>query len=437
MRNKVQAVLTALFAGYIIYLFFAGHDDNFLSLIFRWGELTVIFFMIAGIIKYILNQVTLIKEPGKRLYPAIIVISFSMTVFAGFFNLFSEKFVWENSVREHPEFLSGISMAVIESDTYFKHHPAKNKLALFVSGRVFSDYTPSDTLLKKSSMKLADYRLLLAGSKDAVLYDKTVFNSDDMRNIGRLVERTTTVSRSMVSILNPAMNDIKQWFTDSLFHDIENNEINDLAVSGTVIKGTGDILKENIKIQLSSFGRTDASVYNSLISFNNFISSEEFVSKISETFKDQYPDYLTSYGAQIATASFMNTGYSRHIPVRGVLRWIYRNIFDPLYSTFMAVILITMLLALLRVINVRSFSYSVISVSVLFSLIGFLPFTSGFIKLLPDGWKGPLSQNWLMNVPSLSVFRAVVIGVGIGVIFTFFNKISDFYKNNGISDNEQ
>ncbi len=413
-----------LLAIFILYSFFAGYNDSVLALVFRWGEITVIFFLLAGIIKYIAKNVSLLQKPGNRLYPGIIACSFAITVLAGFLNLFSGRFAWENTLKDHPDFLFGVSLSVIESDPYFRHHPSKNKLALFISGRVYKDFVPSEIVLEKAGVSLGEYSDL---TEKIVSGSETIFNKDDLRNLEILIERSVNVSRSVVLTIYPAMSDMKQWFNSSLYLmenivPIETVKISDLQINGIPVNGTGDILKNKVMEHISLDEGLKESNLSGYISFNNFIADDSFSDLLGETFHPRFPDYLTLQGSKAVTASFFRTGYYHHISVRGVLRWIYRVIIDPLYSTFMAVMFVWMVLAAFHTLNIRSFSYLVITVSALLTMVGFLPF------VVSSGYSG-ISSKWLMDVPSLSVFRAVLIGTGTGVLYVYFIKAADLFKN--------
>ena len=418
MKSLVLPVFTAFTVMFVLYSHFTGYNDGLLTNILRWGEITVVFFLLAGIVRYIVKQTAKVRTGVKPIYPAIVTASFFITVFAGFFNFAGERFAWENLIRDHPEHLYDVSLSVIESDPYFRHHPSKNKLALIVANRVNSGFVPSEEILARSDISFSGFKTLISNQGMAP-GDSVILNEDDMRLIEPLSARTASVSREIVAIMLPLAGDIRDWLSSVLilFDDsgfvADTTVLKDLVLNGVAVEGSTDILE---KIMLEDPAKPHSSV----------ISQKDMAYAISDTVFHRFAGNMSQASFRTAVHSFLKTGASHHTPVRGILRWIYRTFFDPLYATLMAIVMLTMLLAIFNVLNFRSYSYGVITVSALFVMAGFLPYSCSYF---PQEWSGPFIDGWIMNVPSLAALRGVLLGTGSGVIYLYFRRTFSFIND--------
>ncbi len=434
----IQAAL-AIFTLIVLYNLLTGHNYRFLSLMFRWGEITVVFFLMAGILRFIVKKAEKIKSGENRVYSVVIVISFALTVFAGFFNLASERFAWENMVRDHPQYLLDVTKAVIEDDPYLRHHPSKNKLVLLIASRSSNDFTPSKEMLLNAGMTFGDFRSISGKSGVVSHYDSvtlSVINKDDLRLIPPLVEKVNLVSQKVVAAMLPFAPSVKQWFISSLtlfdgtdisMSDLETKHFSDLMLGDTYVEGSGELLNKAIGRFISGFGQPSLPKVDIGASFNKVFSDPDLTERISEVIYPELSTDLSKSGTRLVVTSFLKTGVSSLTPVRGILRWIYRHVFDPLYSAFGALLLIFTMFAVFKVFNHRSYSYAVISLSFIVVLTGFLPQIDTFLyNIMPDGWEGPGSSEWMISVPALAAFKAVLIGAGIGVTYIYLRSVFSF-----------
>jgi len=422
MSMVILKAITGIVFIFIMLSYFAGYELDLFAELLRWGEITVIFFLMSGVMIYIGSQIKNLKKKEGRFYNIVIVISFALTVSAGFLNFANERFAWENILRDFPSFLFEVSDSVISSDSYFKHHPAKKKLALFLSKKVNSDFVPTEEMLKDAGVSFEGFKSMTVKpgivSSGAIL---NILNEDDMQLVEPLSGKVTEVSKKVVKVMIPVIPDIKQWYIDST-EIIEKSGadedvvVNDLYIDGLKVDNSAAILKKRVFEQKPH-------------SFISVVSSDDLANAISDVLYERFKEDMSRSETNKIVVSFLKTGFSQHTPVRGVLRWVFRTIFDPLYATLMAVMLITMIFVLFNVMNCSSYSYSVITVTSIIVMIGFLPninFVPDFSGL--DEWRGPFSSGWTLEVPSLAVYRAVLIGTGAGVIFVYLKKIALFIE---------
>jgi hypothetical protein len=109
--------------------------------------------------------------------------------------------------------------------------------------------------------------------------------------------------------------------------------------------------------------------------------------------------------------------------IKGVLQWIFRRVYDPLFSAFMSLLLFSMIAVAYRRFSFKSYSLGVITVSAFIVIFGFLP--------VPSGWQAHLSQDYMMTVFSMPVFIAMMIGAGAGIMFHYLNSFLKMFSSDG------
>jgi hypothetical protein len=93
------------------------------------------------------------------------------------------------------------------------------------------------------------------------------------------------------------------------------------------------------------------------------------------------------------------------------VRWEFNNIVLPVSSTMFSILAFFIASAAYRAFRARSVLASVLLVSAVIVMIRFFPlgpFTD------PTG----IAADWVLNVPNLAAKRAILIGVGLGIVST-------------------
>ncbi|HSW59764.1 MAG TPA: hypothetical protein VLJ60_03140, partial [bacterium] len=237
-------------------------------------------------------------------------------------------------------------------------------------------------------------------------------NEDDSKIVFELEKKVRSVSIEGISRMLPVAASLKEWFAGS--DPVGQNNVNDIKVEGVEIKGSGALLKDWFyKKNLSGTDRDETVKY-----YADFVRVSGVADIIAESCSKNADMEISKNAASKMFSAFLKTGVTSSPNMKGFVRWIYRSILDPLFSTFMALLFFSMLLATYRMFNFRNYSYFVISVSVCLVIAGFFPYFNPVVHafLSPD-WKGPFSEGWLVNVFAAPVLKALAIGTGTGVLF--------------------
>lgn len=423
MRKAVKTVLFFMVCA-LIFLIYSSYYSNLTSKFFRWGEIVIVISLFAGMGKFFKKETLKIKSfNSDSIYSVVTVLAFVGTFLAGIFNLSSDKFAFNNIVREHPGYLFETTRIVLEDDEYLKRYPAKNKLALFVASKISSHFVPTDEMLKNSGMNFRDYRELLNPSSSE---KNTVILKDDREYAERARKKITKISRKTLEVMIPVVESVREWATVQT--SMENPQ--DIVVDGLLIKGSSDILRRKLKdtqTELLNEGQPEIVDVYSILS-----KDEEFVRIISQTYVNKLGGGVSLQAGKKIIASFLSTGVTVSPRMKGSIRWIYRYVYDPLFSTFMAILVFFMVIAAYRHFDLRKYSTAVITISTVFTILGFLPQADSFFNsYFSSTWKGPFSSGWLMTVFALPVFKAFAIGTGTGVVYMYIKKYAGSFQKGG------
>ena len=389
---------------FIIFLIYSSCCGNLSSNLFRWGEIVVVISLFAGVFQLILRESVNIKKLNSRaFYSAVTVVAFVCTFLAGVINYRSDKFAFSNIVREQPQYLVEAALIVIEDDEYLRKFPAKRKLSLLMSSRISSYFIPTDEMLKSSGMSPDDYRDLI-NPRSLKETENTIMEAD--RDYAQIVqEKVKRTSRDTVKLMLPVVKEIREWAYESA----ASGQAANLNINGKIFEGSGLLLKEE------TAGTVDV--------YSIICKNDKFLDMISDNYAKNIGSGISENAAKMIIASFVKTGVTFSPRMKGVLRWIYRYVYDPLFSTFMAILAFFMIIAAYRHFDLRKYSTSVITVSSVLVLLGFLPQIQLFlINYLPAQWQGPLSSGWIMNCFAMPVFKAFAIGTGTGVVFMYVSR---------------
>jgi hypothetical protein len=216
-----------------------------------------------------------------------------------------------------------------------------------------------------------------------------------------------------------------------MLEDNVNSAYSDLAVGEVTFPGSGDILKKWFIEQVESKGGIEINEDVLILHYADFIGFSGVSELVSKEYSKEMGHDISKNGIEGIFSAFLKTGVTSSPKMKGFIRWIYRSVFDPLMSTFMALLFFSMMIAAYKKLNFRNYSYFVVSLAVCAVIIGFFPYFGTFAKnFVPDMWKGPFSQNWLINSFAGPVFKAFAIGTGAGFMFYAVETVYDalFFK---------
>lgn len=380
----------------------------------------------------------------------VIIISAFATFTLGFINPNQSRYTFENIVREQPDFLTETALVFIENDIHLSKFPSKKKLALYISADVSTDFFPTEEMLKSADISLKNYQRLLAENKiiqpfsDDTEQGITFINPNEMKRVKEIKEKVKSASVEIISDIFPIAQELKEWF-DSSIASLKQHELNfgleagekdrfeDFKYSGIRIDGSGTeleswITKEKERLRQKSGDK----LKNDMFRYNNFLTNSRITVMASEKLANIGSSPIPPESKKRIAAKFLETGITVSPEIKGFIRWIYRYIFDPLLSSFVALLLLNMISTIYSRFSLRNYSYCIITIAFALTLIGLTNQYGLFAQNNLSDWSGPLSPGWLMNVLAVPVFKALAIGTASGLLFfTAENFYTTFFSGSG------
>ncbi len=376
------------------------------------------------------------KNINRLLNSLIIVVSAVTTFILGFMNPNQSRYTFENIVREQPDFLTQTAIVFIENDLRLSKFPAKKKLALYISADVSTDFFPSEEMLKSAGIShKEDYKKLIAENKitmpgeESTASGITFINDSDMKRVKEIREKVKSASIEIISDIFPISQELKEWFDNSIaslkqtelnfgLEAGEKNRFDDFVYDGTRIDGSGTELeswltKEKELLRSNSGDKLKKDMFR----YNRFMTNSRIAGIVAEKLSDRGTSVLPPDSKKRIAEKFLETGITTSPEIKGLVRWIYRYIFDPLLSSFVALLILNMISTAYSRFSLRSYSYCVITIAFILTLAGLTNQYGLFARNNLAGWNGPLSPGWLMNVLAVPVFRALAIGTASGFLF--------------------
>jgi len=99
--------------------------------------------------------------------------------------------------------------------------------------------------------------------------------------------------------------------------------------------------------------------------------------------------------------------------------WLYVNIYNPLSSTMYAILAFFVASASYRAFRAKNREATILLVAATIILIGRTPFGMYLTSWMPESLSVleiPNLAMWIMNAPNLAGQRAIMIGIGLGVV---------------------
>ena len=386
---------------------------------------------------------------SKLLNSLIILVSAVATFTLGFINPNQSRYTFENIVREQPDFLTETALVFIENDIYLSKFPSKKKLALYISADVSTDFFPSEEMLKSADITLKNYQKLLSENKifspsaDPSDPGITFINPNNMKRVKEIKEKVKSASIAIISDMFPISQELKEWFDASIaslkqneltfgLEAGEKNRFEDFKYSGIKIDGSGTELETWITREKEILRAKSEKLNKEMFRYNNFLTNSRISAMAAEKLSATGSSNLPTESKKRIAAKFLETGITTSPEIKGFIRWIYRYIFDPLLSSFLALLLLNMLSTVYSRFSVRSYSYCVITVAFVLTLTGLTDQYWLFSQRLLSDWNGPFSPGWIMNILAAPVFKALAIGTASGLLFfTAENFYTTFFAGSG------
>jgi hypothetical protein len=92
--------------------------------------------------------------------------------------------------------------------------------------------------------------------------------------------------------------------------------------------------------------------------------------------------------------------------------WVFRNLYQPLEASFLALLVFFIATAAFRALRARSWETTLLIAAAIIVLIGSAPI-AGLISPQLSA-----AKDWVMNVPTVAGVRGILLGVALGVVAT-------------------
>lgn len=98
--------------------------------------------------------------------------------------------------------------------------------------------------------------------------------------------------------------------------------------------------------------------------------------------------------------------------------WLYNFVYIPLSATMFAILAFFVASASYRAFRARNFEATLLLIAAFFVMIGRVPVGYTLSSWLPEGWRLADFASWTMNFPQAAGQRAIMIGIGLGIVST-------------------
>jgi hypothetical protein len=126
------------------------------------------------------------------------------------------------------------------------------------------------------------------------------------------------------------------------------------------------------------------------------------------------------YSAVLLTGALLMTvvGFSGGIERGSAFLWVFDNLQAPMQSTVFSLLAFYVTSAAYRGFRARSPESAVLIIAALIVLLGRVPVGEWLSPYIPE------TADWILNVPALAAKRAILIGIGLGMIATSLKVIA-------------
>jgi len=108
---------------------------------------------------------------------------------------------------------------------------------------------------------------------------------------------------------------------------------------------------------------------------------------------------------------------------------MFFNVFTPLSATMFALLAFFVASASYRAFRVRNAEATLLLVAGIIIMLGRVPLGAKLTGSLPHFMQLPTIQEWIYSVPNLAGARAIMIGIGLGMVSTSLRFILGIEKS--------
>lgn len=98
--------------------------------------------------------------------------------------------------------------------------------------------------------------------------------------------------------------------------------------------------------------------------------------------------------------------------------WLYNFIYIPLSATMFSILAFFVASASYRAFRARNFEATLLLVAAFFVMLGRVPVGDIISGFMPQGYQLSNLASWVMNYPQAAGQRAIMIGIGLGIVST-------------------
>ena len=98
--------------------------------------------------------------------------------------------------------------------------------------------------------------------------------------------------------------------------------------------------------------------------------------------------------------------------------WMYNFIYIPLSATMFSILAFFVASASYRAFRARNFEATLLLVAAFFVMLGRVPVGDVISGFMPEGARLSDLASWVMNYPQAAGQRAIMIGIGLGIVST-------------------
>ncbi|MBD3170693.1 MAG: hypothetical protein GF307_14540 [candidate division Zixibacteria bacterium] len=141
--------------------------------------------------------------------------------------------------------------------------------------------------------------------------------------------------------------------------------------------------------------------------------------KIYRKGKDWQYSIVTVFGfLLIAIPGFFFSGGRRFQDPGTAFDYIYQNVYTPLSATMFAMLAFFVASASYRAFRARTKEATMLLLAAFVVMLGRVPVGDMITQWLPEGYRLSQVADWIMNYPNMAGQRAIMIGIGLGIVST-------------------
>ncbi len=401
IKNKFFNILLIVFS-FLIFIFFSFKAfSEMRALMFNWIIVLSGFALVVGILNLTKRHLTIIfeKKDSRFYYSLIVLISMFSTIFLGLFNFYGDYFHSKEFLNTHPVFLKTMINNTIRNDEYLSNFPAKKQMELIVAGMLSTVFVPTESDLKSAGFSLKKYQSFFDKfgkiKRETLEKDFLKYDVEKMFLLSNNVRESTVFIMKKLSLVKEKLD---CWLKNSRNKKRLKNFFYNKIIFTNSAKNLKKILEENKNPDKRHFLNTS--------------SGKKIIFYLQQELKMKFTSL------SIKTYLLTEDNYSVK---KGFLRWVFNVIIKPLHLSIEALLIFFILSAMYKSFifsSIRGFLFLLTSIIIMLSQMS--PATI-ILKKLSMGKLDIIEiSNWILTVPNVASRRAMLIGIGIGVVHISF-----------------